>query len=132
MKKLYRIEISTFWPHPNGTFGKWREMVYDFVDADLADDERDWFNGQDFYDPQQSPQIYAQYKDANDIFCDIDWKKEDWEPLEFLKGSGEFIVSFRLVSVDECGNETVEAEIVIPESIRRIEEIRDNATASTV
>ncbi len=110
MSKLYRFEVETVWVHPEISFAKRREMVYDFVENDLVQDERTWADGQDFYDPQKSPHIYADWDKAEAAYSDLDWKLEDWEPLAFMKGSAEQIEAFRLISVDENGNEEVEAE----------------------
>jgi len=112
MSKLYRFEVQTLWIHPEGRFTKPREMVYDFTTDTLIRDERTFADGQDFYDPKHSPHIYADWDKAELAYSDLDWKLEDWEPLADLmvEGSHEHIEMFRLISVDENGNEEVEAE----------------------
>ena len=110
MRKLYRFEVETLWIHPESNFAKPREMVYDFVENDLVPDERTWADGQDFYDPKHSPHIYADWDKAEAAYTDLDWQLEDWVPLAFMKGSTERIKAFRLISVDENGNEEVAAE----------------------
>ena len=112
MSKLYRFEVETLWIHPEINFSKRREMVYDFTTDKLIADERTWFNGQDFYDPKQSPHIYADWEKAELAYTNLDWQMEEWEPLAGLMqaGSNEHIEAFRLISVDENGNEEVVAE----------------------
>lgn len=110
MSKIYRFEVSTLWPHPEAGFTKRREMVYDFIENDLATDERSWFNGQNFYDPKTSPHIYADQEKAQQIYSNLERLLEDWEPLDFMKDSEERVQAFRLISVDENGDENVEAE----------------------
>ena len=112
MAKLYRLELETLWIHPEGTFSKRREMVYDFTTDTLVADERDWFNGQDFYDTTRSPHIYADWDKAELAYSNLEWKLEEWEPLDWMvaEGSNERIEAFRLISIDENGNEAVEAE----------------------
>ncbi len=112
MTKRYRMEVETLWIHPEIKFGKRREMVYDFTSGKLVVDERTWFNGQDFYNPEKSPHIYADWDAAELAYTNLDWKLEDWEPLAWLmyEGSHERIEAFRLISVDENGDENVEAE----------------------
>jgi hypothetical protein len=110
MKKLYRFEVETLWIHPEMNISRRREMVYDFTTKRLIPDERTWLNGQNFYDPKQSPHIYADWDNAELAYSDLDWKLEDWEPLAswMTKESNEQIEAFRLISVDENGNkETV-------------------------
>ena len=110
MSKFYRFEIETLWVHPKLNLPKRREMVYDFTTDTLHPDERTWFNGQDFYNPNRSPHIYADWDKAELAYSNLEWKLEDWEPLSWMKGSDEQIEAFRLISVDENGNEEVAAE----------------------
>ncbi|MCL2348252.1 MAG: hypothetical protein FWC50_08315 [Planctomycetaceae bacterium] len=112
MSKLYRFEVETLWIHPEINFSKRREMVYDFTTDELIADERTWFNGQDFYDPKQSPHIYADWEKAELAYTNLDWLMEEWKPLADLmqEGSNERIEAFRLIAVDENGNEDVVAE----------------------
>ena len=112
MSKLYRFEVETLWIHPEINFSKRREMVYDFTTDELIANERTWFNGQDFYDPKQSPHIYADWDKAELAYTNLDWLLEDWEPLADLmqEGSNERIEAFRLIAVDDDGNEEVVAE----------------------
>ena len=112
MTKLYRLEVETLWIHTEGMFSKRREMVYDFTTDTLVTDERSWFNGQDFYDTTRSPHIYADWDKAELAYSNLEWKLEEWEPLAWIavEESTERIEAFRLISVDENGNEQVEAE----------------------
>ena len=108
--KQYRFEVATLWIHPEINFSKRREMVYDFTTNTLVPDERTWADGQDFYDPKHSPHIYADWDKAEWAYTDLDQALEDWEPLAWMKGSDERIEAFRLITVDENGNEEVAAE----------------------
>ena len=112
MSKLYRFEVETLWIHPEINFSKRREMVYDFTTDELIADERTWFNGQDFYDPKHSPHIYADWDKAELAYLNLDWLMEEWKPLTDLmqEGSNEHIEAFRLIAVDENGDEKVVAE----------------------
>jgi len=110
MSKLYRFEVETLWIHPEGKFSKRREMVYDFTTNTLIPDERTWADGQDFYEPTHSPHIYADWDKAELAYTDLDHSLEGWEPLDWMKGSDERIEAFRLIAVDEDGNEAVAAE----------------------
>ena len=102
-----RFAESSLWIHPEINRTKRREMDYDFTTGILVPDERTWFNGQDFYHPNRSPHIYADWDKAEATYSDLDWNLEDWEPLADLmyEGSNEHIESFRLISVDENGHE---------------------------
>ena len=111
MTKLYRFEVETLWIHPEAKFSKRCEMVYDFTTDTLVRDERTFADGQDFYDPKRSPHIYADWDKAELAYANLEWMLEDWEPLAWMReGSGEQIEAFRLVAVDENGNEEVVAE----------------------
>ena len=112
MSKLYRFEIETLWIHPDNHLSRRREMVYDFTTDVLIPDERTWLNGQDFYDPNRSPHIYADWDKAELAYTNLDWLHEEWKPLAWLmvEGSNEHIEAFRLIAVDEDGNEEVVAE----------------------
>ena len=110
MSKLYRFEVETLWIHPEGLFAKESEMVYDFREGELVSNERSWFNGQDFFNPKRTPSIYADWDKAELAYTNLEWLQEDWGPMAWMKGSTERIKAFRLISVDEYGNEKVEAE----------------------
>ena len=110
--KVYRIEVETIWIHPEIQFAKNRKMVYDFTSNTLVANQREWADGQYFYDPKHSPHIYAEWDQADSIFSNLEWKLEDWEPFNGLlaEGTNEHINRFRMVSVDENGNEEIETE----------------------
>ena len=112
MSKLYRFEIETLWIHPENHLTRRREMVYDFTTDTLIPDEKTWINGQNFYDPKQTPHIYADWDKAELAYTNLDWLLEDWKPLADLmyEGSNEHIEAFRLISVDENGNKDTVAE----------------------
>jgi hypothetical protein len=117
MTKQYRIEIETFWQHPKLQFGKSREQFYDFTTGTLVPDERSWFDGQDFYDPKRSPHIYAGKDQAEAVYDEMSSDPESWEPLKDIvfEGSNENVMSYRMISIDENGDETVEAELNVCE-----------------
>ena len=112
MSKLYRFEIETLWIHPENNLTRRREMVYDFTTDTLIADERTHSDGQEFYDPKRSPHIYADWDKAELAYTNLDWLHEEWKPLADLmyEGSNEHIEAFRLIAVDEDGNNEVVAE----------------------
>ena len=112
MSLQWRIEVSTFWQHPEMNTGRWREQVYDFTTGELIHDERSHADGQDFYNPEHSPHIYAGQEKANSVYEELDSEMDDWEPLKdiIFEGSGERLASYRLVAVGENENERVIAE----------------------
>ena len=124
MEKVYRIEVTTVWVHPELKFGKFRSQVYDFTSGKLVVDERCWFNGQDFYDPIRSPHIYADKETADAIYDELDYSMDDWEPLSDIitDDSGERLAAYSLVSVDENGNEHIEAECDVLELLAVLNE----------
>jgi hypothetical protein len=124
MQKQYRIDISTFWQHPNINFGKCRQQVYDFTTGTLVPDERGWFNGQDFYNPKRSPNIYVVKDIANEVYDELDVEMDDWTPLNdiIFEGSHETLISYRLVSVNRNGDEKIEAERNVPELLAMFNE----------
>jgi len=106
-------------------FNKWFETVGVWVIGEtkrtvgpgnrcrsVVANERSWFNGQDFYDTTRSPHIYADWDKAELAYSNLKWKLEEWEPLDWMstEGNNERIKSFQLISIDENGNEAVEAE----------------------
>ena len=110
MTKLYRFEVETVWVHPIHNFPKRREMVYDFTTDTLIPDEQTFPGERDFYNPKNSPHIYADWDKAELAYTNLDWKLEDWEPLDWMQGSDERIETFRLISVDRYGREEIVAE----------------------
>lgn len=112
MSKLYRLEVETLCINTEANISKRSEMVYDFVENDLVTDERTWSDGQDFYDPQHSPHIYADKKKADAVYDELSAAMEEWEPFEgsLDEGTNEYLEAYRLVSIDENGDEKVEAE----------------------
>ena len=133
MQKQYRIEVSRFWQHPTMDFGKWRQQVYDFSTGTLIHDERSWADGQDFYDPKRSSHIYADKEKADAIFDELDFTMGDWEPLGdiIFEGSGEHLISYRLIAVDENSDEEIVFERDIPELLSMINETLQKTTATS-
>ncbi len=112
MSKVYRLEVETLWVHPVLNQSKRYEMVYDFTDNTLVPDERTHAHGQEFHEPEVSPHIYADWDKAELAYTNLDWLMDEWGPFEgsLAEGSNQYLEAFRLISVDENGNEEVEAE----------------------
>lgn len=111
MPRLYRIAVSTLWPNAEAGFAKRREMVYDFFENDLIPDEHSWPDGENFHAPETSPHIYANRATAESVYANSARLLEHWGPLAFMNDSDERIESIQLISVDENGDEDIEAEI---------------------